>query len=63
MAYNVTQAEKTKKGLEDYEERIAKAIAEWEATRKQTPLSDLVPTWGIEGRNEWEDGEWDGMGL
>jgi len=34
---NVLQAEKARKELEDYEERMAKALAEWEATRKQMP--------------------------
>ena len=37
MPRNVSQAEKVRKELEDYEERLAKALAEWEATRKQVP--------------------------
>lgn len=37
MPHKVSPAEKARKELEDNEERMTKAIAEWEATRKQTP--------------------------
>ena len=50
MPPKVSQAEKARKDLEDQEVRMAKAVAEWEATRMQKPQptqQSIADKWGV----------------